>query len=177
MLIWNVAPYVVIRGQVTSPFSALPAQRIWPANETMSYDRASATCVCVCVCVCVITHIASVLRFFVNWITVVLLVLWRLTCRFSDVLGISTTRLYLGLSQPCLRRNCGAVVPRRCPLPRRWCLDSWAPVRDNRGQQSLSPPCSGSVYFRLMWNWKNRRRQRTRRSHVRFIISSGGFWP
>ena len=37
-LIWNVAPYVVIRGQVTSPFSALPAQRIWPANETMSYD-------------------------------------------------------------------------------------------------------------------------------------------
>ena len=33
--IWNVAQYVVIKGKVTS-FSALPAQRIWPANETMS---------------------------------------------------------------------------------------------------------------------------------------------
>ena len=32
---------------ITSPFSALPSQRIWPANETMSYDCASATCVCV----------------------------------------------------------------------------------------------------------------------------------
>ena len=30
------------------PLSLLcPAQRIWPANETMSFDRASATCVCV----------------------------------------------------------------------------------------------------------------------------------
>ena len=47
-LIWNVAPYVLIRGQVTSPFSALPAQRISPANETMSYELR----VCVCVCVC-----------------------------------------------------------------------------------------------------------------------------
>ena len=45
--IWNLAPFVIIRGQVTSPFSAFPAQRIWPANETMSYDRACATCVCV----------------------------------------------------------------------------------------------------------------------------------
>ena len=35
--------YVVIREHVTSPFSALPAQRIRPTNETMSYDRASAT--------------------------------------------------------------------------------------------------------------------------------------
>ena len=37
-----------------------------------------------------------------------------------------------------------------------------------------------SVYFRLMWKWKNQRRRRTRPSHLRFIISSGGahsFWP
>ena len=52
--------------RLTSPFSALPAQRIWPANETMSYDRASATCVCVN------TH-TVVLHFFI-WITVMLLV-------------------------------------------------------------------------------------------------------
>ena len=38
------------KGPSSSAFSALPAQRIWPANETMSYDRASATCVCV-ICV------------------------------------------------------------------------------------------------------------------------------
>ena len=37
-------PYVVIRAQVTTPFSALPAQTIWPANETVSHDPASATC-------------------------------------------------------------------------------------------------------------------------------------
>ena len=48
--IWSLAPYIVIRGQVTSPFSALHAQRIWLANETMRYDCMSATCVCVCVC-------------------------------------------------------------------------------------------------------------------------------
>ena len=35
------SPYVVTRGQVTSPSSA------WPANQTMSYDCASATCLCV----------------------------------------------------------------------------------------------------------------------------------
>ena len=46
MPIWDLSPYFVIRGKVTSPFSALPAQRSWPANETLSYDRASATCVC-----------------------------------------------------------------------------------------------------------------------------------
>ncbi|CAL8237130.1 unnamed protein product [Boreogadus saida] len=27
------SPYVVIRGDATSPFSALPAQIIWPTNE------------------------------------------------------------------------------------------------------------------------------------------------
>ena len=45
--IWDLALYVIIRGHVTSPFSALPAQRICPANETISYSRA-ATHVCVC---------------------------------------------------------------------------------------------------------------------------------
>ena len=35
-----------IWGQVTFPFSALLAERIWPANETMSHDRASAICMC-----------------------------------------------------------------------------------------------------------------------------------
>jgi hypothetical protein len=32
---------------------------------------------------------------------------------------------------------------------------SGALAGDNCGQQSLSPPCHGSVYFRLMWKWKN----------------------
>ncbi|CAL8368955.1 unnamed protein product [Boreogadus saida] len=50
-----------------------------------------------------------------------------------------------------------AVVPKRCLLPRRWCLGSQAPAGDNRSQQSLSPPCRGSVYFRSMWTWKNQR--------------------
>ena len=64
--------YVFIRGQVTSPFSALPAQRIWPTNETMSYDRVSTTCVCVCE----YTHCnANAVHFFVIWITIRLLVL------------------------------------------------------------------------------------------------------
>ena len=68
--------YVVIRGHVTSPFSAWPAQRIWPANETMSYDRESATCVCVLE----YTHFnTSVVQFLVIWITDLLLVLWRIT--------------------------------------------------------------------------------------------------
>ena len=35
------SPYVVKRGKVASPFSDLPAQIIRPANEKMSYDRAS----------------------------------------------------------------------------------------------------------------------------------------
>ena len=74
--IWNLAPYVVIRGQVTSPCSALTAQRIWSANETMSYDHASATCVCF---LCEYTHCnTSFVHSFVIWI-VLLLVLWRIT--------------------------------------------------------------------------------------------------
>ena len=48
---------------------------------------------------------------------------------------------------------------------------SGAPAGDIRGQQSLSPPCRGSVYFRLIWKWMNQRRRRTRpRSRLRFII-------
>ena len=35
---------------------------------------------------------------------------------------------------------------------------------NSRGHQSPSPPCRGSVYFRLTWEWKNQRRQRTRQS-------------
>ena len=59
---------------------------------------------------------------------------------------------------PC--RRCPlqeAVVPKRWPLPRRWSLGSEAPAGDNRAQQTLSSPCRGSVYFRLMWTWKNQR--------------------
>ena len=41
--------------------------------------------------VCDYTHCnASVVHFFVIWITVLLLVLWRITRRFFDVSGIST---------------------------------------------------------------------------------------
>ena len=76
----------------------------------------------------------------------------------------------------CRRRWC--LSADRCPLPRRWwSLGSEAPAGDNRGQQFLSPPCRGSVYFRLIWTWKNQRRLRTRCSRLRF--SSGGahsFW-
>ena len=43
-------------GDAPSIFSALPAQRIWP-NETMSYDRASATCMCVCVIAHTVTQV------------------------------------------------------------------------------------------------------------------------
>ena len=69
------APYVVVRGQVTSPFFSLPAQRILPASETMSYDLASATYVRE------YTHCNARLKpFFVIWITVLLLVLRRITC-------------------------------------------------------------------------------------------------
>ena len=52
---FKVDPYYVIIDRLSSslskqidasPLSALPAQRISSANETLSYDRASATCVC-----------------------------------------------------------------------------------------------------------------------------------
>jgi hypothetical protein len=47
-LIWNVLPYVILKDLSSSPFSALPAQRIWPANETRPCERH--------MCVCVIAH-------------------------------------------------------------------------------------------------------------------------
>ena len=85
-------------------------------------------------------------------------------------------------------RDCLPPEP-RCPLP-----DAEATVPrqraaglrretitvNNHGQKSLSPPCRSSVHVRLMWKWKNQRRLKTRRSRLRFIISSGGahsFWP
>ena len=40
--IWKCSSNVIMRGRVTSPFSALPAQRIWPAHEKLSYDCMSA---------------------------------------------------------------------------------------------------------------------------------------
>ena len=43
-LIWNVVPYVVIKDLSSSPFSAMPAQRIWPANETRPCERHMCVC-------------------------------------------------------------------------------------------------------------------------------------
>ena len=74
-LIWDLSPYIVIREKVTSPFSALPAQRIWPPNETMSYDCASATCVCEYT----LLNASAVLHSFIIWITILLLVSLRIT--------------------------------------------------------------------------------------------------
>ena len=45
--VFEFSLYVLIRGDATSPFSVLPAQRIWPTNE----KQPSRVCVCVCVCV------------------------------------------------------------------------------------------------------------------------------
>ena len=77
---------------------------------------------CVCVYVCDYTHCnASVVHFFVNWITVLLLVLWRIT----HITG--------------------------CPLPRRWSLGSEAPAGVNRGQQSQATiPFSSMSWFSLL---------------------------
>ena len=75
VLICNVAPYVAIRGQVTSPFSDWPAQKIRPANHTMSYDHVSA-----CVVLCSLDNRSA-------------LMLWRIKRRFFDVPSNSITRL------------------------------------------------------------------------------------
>ena len=98
---------------------------------------------CVCVCVCDYTHCnAGVAHFFVIWITVQLLVLWRITRRFFDVSGISTTRLAVGVITAMVgmeleERNFGfdslkymnhdmeekGIVPREClPLEPRFPL-------------------------------------------------------
>ena len=76
VLICNVAPYGAVRGQVTSPFSDWPAQKIRSANQTMSYDHASATCVVLCS----LDNRSA-------------LMLWRIKRWFFDVPSNSTTRL------------------------------------------------------------------------------------
>ena len=50
---------------------------------------------------------------------------------------------------PLLRRRLlqEAVVPKRCPLPRRWSLGSEAPAGDNRGQQSRAT----IPFFSMSW--------------------------
>ena len=63
---------------------------------------------------------ASAVHFFVIWITILLLVLWRLT-RQTLVSGISTTRLVGGLSQPWLRRNWGKGTLALTP----WVHEPW----------------------------------------------------
>ena len=53
------------------------------------------------------------------------------------------------------------------------------PVVEARAIIPFSSMWRFSLYYRLMWKWKNQRRQRTRPSRLRFIISSGGahsFW-
>ena len=58
-------------------------------------------------CVCEYTHCnASVLHFFVIWITVLLLVLWRITRR-TLVSGISTTRLVVGVIAAKVEKELG----------------------------------------------------------------------
>ena len=62
---------------------------------------------CVCVCVCDYTHCnASVVHFFI-WLTVLLLVLWRVTRRFSDVSGLSTMRLVVGVISALVEKELG----------------------------------------------------------------------
>ena len=55
-----------------------------------------------------ITHTnASVVNFFVIWITVLLLVLWRITRRFFDDSGISPTRLVVGVISAIVEKELG----------------------------------------------------------------------
>uniref|UniRef100_A0A8C5BLD1 Immunoglobulin V-set domain-containing protein n=1 Tax=Gadus morhua TaxID=8049 RepID=A0A8C5BLD1_GADMO len=72
----------VIKHLSSSPYSAWPAQRRWPANETRPCERH--------MCVCEYKHCNA-----------------SISCRFFDVPCISTTRLLWGLSEPWLRRNWG----------------------------------------------------------------------
>ena len=66
-LFWNVVPYVVIKDLSSSPFSAFPAQRIWPANETRPCE----------LLVCMITHTVTQV-FAVGVMAYTMLVLLRL---------------------------------------------------------------------------------------------------
>ena len=72
----------------------------------MRNNRLSATCVCVCD----YTHFnASVVLFFVIWITVLLLVLWRITFWFFAISGISTTRLVVGVISDMVENELGEI--------------------------------------------------------------------
>ena len=50
---------------------------------------------------------ASVVHFFVIWITVLLLVLWHITRRYFDVSGISTMRLVVGVNLAMVEKELG----------------------------------------------------------------------
>ena len=125
---------------------------------------------------------ASFVHFFVIWITVLLLVLWRIT-RWTLVSGISTTRLVLGVISAMVEKELGkgtlaltrwSTWTETCRrLPR-------GTIARQRAAGSKQQAARSSVYFRLMWKWKNQRRRRTWRSRLRFLISSGSahsFFP
>ena len=103
-----------------------------------------------CVCVYVITHTnASVVNFFVIWITVLLLVLWRIT-RQTLVSGI-ITRHVVGVISAMVEKELGernfgfdSLKYMNCDMP---------PVaaRHHRpAAGSRQQAARGSVYFRLM---------------------------
>ena len=77
--------------------------------------------------------------------------------------GFWVSRLHVDQCQHAT--GASAVVPRQWAAGLR--LETIAV--NNHRQQSLSPPCRDSVYFRLMWKWRNQRRRRTQRSCLRFI--------
>ena len=117
-------------------------------------------------CVCKYAHCnASVVHFFVILITVLVLVLQRITRWFSEISGISTTRLIVGDISAMVEKelgegNFGFDSPelnepqhegeRDCSPQLSPTGASGAPAGDKPGQQFLSPPCRGSIYFRLM---------------------------
>ena len=125
---------------------------------------------------------ASVVHFLVIWITVLSdSRLWYFynETRIGGYLSqgwewIGGKELWLWLPQEHEPRHGGERDCWRRMSP------AWDPLRDHRRrrrclsaarQRSLSPPCRGSVYFTLMWTWKNQERRRTQRGRLRFIIS------
>ena len=122
-LIWNVAPYVVIRGQATN------------ANETVSYGLAGATCVCVCVWD--YTHCkANMLHYFVIWITDLLLVLWRITR--------SQTFLVFPQQHCTVVVVISAIVEPSCPLPDACCRKAQPPRSTTAGSGQSTSDWFGS---------------------------------